>query len=325
MMWPLVQLLLALLLLDRAAGLVVRGSALAAALCGLPRLLTGALLIGLATNIPEFIVSGMAAWRGHGSLALANPVGSNIANAGLILGLSLVRPGGRIRTAWLRDHGIPMTLACVFLFVLAQAGDITRSAALLLTAACALYIGWAVTAAPRTPELSLEAEHVLEDALEGLTELRHRWSAAAILLLLGLPLVWLSSRWVLFAAIETARRMGIGEAVVGFSLIALGTSLPELFTTLAAIRRGQPDTACGIVLGSNTFNALGVVGFSGLLSGLPVETVNRLFDLPVMLLLCCLPMAPLAFGREPGRKTGFLLLLAYAVYVYALFTIQGVL
>jgi cation:H+ antiporter len=325
MMWPLIQLLLALLLLDKAAGLFVRGSALMARLLGVSRLLMGALLIGLATNIPEFFVSGLAAWSGHGGLALANPIGSNIVNMGLIFGLCLLAPTARIKIEWLRDHGVPMALGCLLLFILVQVGDIGRVSALLLTLGCALYVGWTVAVARRSPEMRTEARDIAEETVSGLTDLRHQWAVAGTLVLLGMPLVLLSSRWVLHAATRSAALLGVSEATIGFTLVAFGTSLPELFTTLAAIRRGQADTASGIILGSNTFNALGVVGLSGLLGRLPVTSVNRLYDLPMMMLVCCLPLVPVAFGRQPGRATGILLLALYAVYVYALFTMQGVL
>lgn len=324
-MWALVQLLLALLVLDKAAGLMVRGSALVATLSGLPRVLMGALLIGLATNIPEFFVSAMAAWSGHGQLSFATPVGSNIANTGLVLGLCLFAHGASVRMIWLRDYGIPMAFALMLLFMLAQFGDIGRVSGGILSGACILYVGWAVAVSKRSPEMGKEAEVVVEEALTGLEDLRHRWAVAGALLAFGTPLVWLSSRWVLHAATQTAILMGISEAAIGLSLVAFGTSLPELFTAIAAIRRGQPDTASGIILGSNTFNALGVVGLSGLIAALPVTNVNRLYDLPIMVLTCCLPLIPLAWGREPGRVIGGVLLVVYAVYVYSLFTMQGVL
>ncbi len=325
MIWALIQLCLALLLLDKAAGMVIRGSALIAALSGLPRLLMGALLIGLATNIPEFFISGMASWRGHGELALGNPVGSNIVNIGLILGLYLFSRYGSMKIAWLRDHGIPMILSMLLLFVLAQREAITRLPGLLLLLGALGYICWSVAVARRTPEITREVEDIIQDTLTGLTNLRHRWGAALTLVLLGIPLVWLSSHWVLFNAIATSQRLGVSEGVIGLSLIALGTSLPELFTTWSAIRRGQPDTAVGILLGSNTFNALGVIGLGALFGALPVTTVNRLYDLPVMILVCCIPLVPVAFGRDPGRKTGAVLVTCYVCYIVALFSMQGVL
>jgi len=322
--WSLIQLCLALLLLDKAASMVIRGSALIAALSGLPRLLMGALLIGLATNIPEFFVSGMASWRGHGELAFANPVGSTIANMGLILGIMLFRRHGTIQPTWLRDHGVPMLLAVLLLFIVGQR-DITRLPAIVLLLGALAYIAWSVAVARRTPQISREVEDIIQDTLTGLTNLQHRWGAALILVALGIPLVWISSHWVLLNAIETAARLGIGEGIIGLSVIAFGTSLPELFTTLSAIRRGQPDTAAGILLGSNTFNALGVVGVAALLGRLPVHAVNRLYDLPVMIAFCCVPLVPLAFGCTPGRKTGAILLVGYVLYVYSIFVIQGVL
>lgn len=325
MVWTLLQLLLALLVLDKASELLVRGSALTAALLGLPRLLMGALLIGLATNIPEFFISGMAAWKGHGALALANPLGSNIVNTGLVLGLCLVLSGKHIPLVWLRDHGAPMVLACILLFVLALIGDITRYAALLLFAGCLFYVCWAVVAARRMPEMEHEARDAADEALAGLTDMRFRWAVAGTFVALGTPLVWVSSRWVIYSATRMAAELGISESIIGLSLVALGTSLPELFTSLAAVKKGEVDTALGIILGSNTYNMLGVIGLSGLLGRLPVTRVTRLYDLPFMVLVCCLPLLPAAFGRETGRCTGVLLLILYVVYVYSIFTIPGVL
>lgn len=324
MTWLIIQFLIGILLLVKAADWFSRAAALVAELTGLPRMVMGATLVGLVTNLPEFAISMAAAWRQHSEIALGNPVGSNICNTGLILGLCLLRTHGTIEMAWLRDHGIPMILGCTVLYAFAAWGDITTPVALVLLALCAGYIVWSVASTRREPMLARQAESFVEDTLAETAGVRHRWAVVGLLLAISIPLVIVSSRWVLATSVELARLLELSESVIALTLMAFGTSLPELATALAALRRGHQDTSIGIVLGSNIYNALGVIGISGLIADLPVTIGNRLYDLPVMLLVLALPLVPCLFRRSPGRVTGAVLLGIYGVYAYSLFTFYGV-
>jgi len=324
MTWVLIQFIIGVLLLAKAADWFSRAAALVAELTGLPRLVLGATLIGLVTNLPEFAISTAAAWKGHGEIALGNPVGSNIANTGLILGICLVRSRGVVQIAWLRDHGIPMLLACTLLFGLAAWGDITTPVAVLLLLLCGGYVAWSVASARREPVLAQQAETFIAETLADTGSLKRRWAVAGVLLAISVPLVIASSRWVLASSIDLAHLLDISESVIALTMVAVGTSLPELATALAALRHGHYDTSVGIVLGSNIYNALGVIGASGLIARLPVTLGNRLYDLPMMLLFMTVSLLPCLFGRSPGRATGVVLLSLYGIYAYSLFTMYGV-
>jgi cation:H+ antiporter len=324
MIWLIIQFILGVLLLAKAADWFCRAAAQVAELTGLPRLVLGATLVGFATNLPEFSISTMAAWRLHSEIALGNPIGSNICNTGLILGICLVRSRGVIEMVWLRDHGIPMLLACTLLVGIAAWSDITAPVALLFLVLLVAYVAWSLASARREPVLAWQARSRVEEALGETGSLKHRWAVAGVLLALSIPLVIFSSRWVLGTSVQLARMLQISESVIALTLIAGGTSLPELATALAALRRGHQDTSVGIVLGSNIYNALGVIGISGLITRLPVTLGNRLFDMPVMLLVIAIPLVPCLFGKSPGRITGMILIGLYAAYTYSMFTLYGV-
>jgi cation:H+ antiporter len=320
----LIKLLIGIWLLTKGSDWFTKAAALLTELTGLSRLWLGAVLIGLTTNIPELAVSQLASWTGHQSIALANPIGSNVVNTGLILGLCLVLGRGRIEEIWMREHGVPMLFASVLLYFLILWGDITFVSSLILLSAYALYLVGSFARARNNPETSMRLpaqEHPVD------LSLRQRrntgWTAVILLTLIGGTVVLLSSQWVLSSAVEIARTLQISETVIGLSIIAVGTSLPELATALSALKKGHHDTSLGIVLGSNIFNSLAVVGLSGLVSVLPVTTANRLFDMPVMLLILFIPFLKARGTIQPGRITGFVLLSAYCIYTYSLFTVYG--
>lgn len=331
MIAPLVQLAGGLLVLTKAADWLARAVAGAAELTGFSRALLGAVVVGLMTNLPEFAVSSAAALGRHPEIAFGNAVGSNVVNTGLVLGVLLIRSGrAGIDASGLRVHGLPMIASAALLYALAMWQDVTRPVAALLLLACGAYVAWSLgftgrpaPAGERTGERP--GSHGGEPGGEPV-EHAHRggWPAVAALAAVSLPLVFLGSRWVLGGAVDLARRLEISEAVVALALIALGTSLPELATALAAAGRGHQDTSVGIIAGSNVYNALGVLGLAGLISPLPVTLANRLFDLPVMLVALALPLLPLVRGKEPGRRTGYALVALYGVYTYSLFTLYGI-
>ena len=302
-----------------------RAAALVTELTGWPRVLMGAVLIGLTTNLPEMAVSLSAVWTGHGAIALANPTGSNIVNTGLILGLCLVLGRGRMEEEWLRAHGIPMLFAALLLYLLALWGDIAALSGLILLGACAVYMILTFHHARRDPSLAA-AWPVPGPEREAPSTVRGEpcWPTAVTLAVIGGAAVLISGQWVLDSSIAIARSWQISEAVIGLTLIAAGTSLPELATALSALRKGHHDTSLGIVLGSNIYNALGVVGLSGLAGVIPVTAANRLYDLPVMMFFLLVPFLGMGRTRQPGKTTGLVLVCAYGVYTYSLFTLYGI-
>ena len=317
------EFILALLLLNKSADWFARGTALVAELTGLPRLWIGAILGGFVTSIPEKLICCIAAWHGHSEIALGNGIGSVTFNC-VLMGICLLQTRTPILKAWFRDHGIPMLLACLVLFGFCLRDAITRPVAVLFVLLAAFYVVWSIRTTEREPALARQADEAAGEVLTLTAAVRHRWWVAALLMAISIPILFLSSDWLVHIAIRIAQQLEISESVIALTLVTIGTSLPELAATIAATRRGHVDTTIGLIFGSNVFVGMGAVGISGLFGRLPITTANRLFDLPVMMLAMAIPFLPLLFGRVPGRATGVILLAGYALYVYALFTLYGI-
>ena len=317
------EFILALLVLNKSADWFARGTALVAELTGMPRLWMGAILGGFVASVPEKIVCCFAAWNGHSQIALGNGIGSVTFNC-VLMGICLLQTRTAVNKAWFRDHGIPMLLSCLVLYAFCLRDAITWPVALLFVLLAAFYVVWSVMTAERDPALARRTEAVVSATLAETSSVQHRWYVAALLLVISVPILFFSSNWLVHIAVSLAQQLGISESVIALTLVAVGTSLPELATTIAATRRGHLDTTIGLIFGSNVFVGMGAIGLSGLFGRLPITTANRLFDLPVMMLAMIFPFVPLLFGRTPGRLTGYVLLIGYAVYVYALFTLYGV-
>ncbi|MCX7017068.1 MAG: calcium/sodium antiporter [Candidatus Sumerlaeota bacterium] len=323
MAWLAVQFIIGVLLLNKSADWFVRGASRLAELLGLPRLVIGVVLVGFATELPEFAVSIAASWAGHSEIALGNAIGSNSCNTGLILGLCLVCLNARFETVWLRDYGIPMLLSCAVMYLLAIFWDVSRFMGFLYLLLCAAYFAWMAALAKREPVLARSAEE-WADEVEGSKNIHREWYVVGLLFVISLPIIWLSSKWLLASSIQLAQLLGISESVIALTLVSVGTSLPELATSWAASRRGHYDTSVGLIMGSIVYNAFGVIGCSGVIHLQPYTAAHRLYDIPVMILIQIILLAPVLWNRSPGRKTGYALLIVYGLYVYSLFTLYGI-
>ncbi len=298
-----------LLLLVGLAGLFLGGEALVRGAVGIalrlsmPPLLIGLTVVGFGTSMPELLVSLDAALRGAPDIALGNVVGSNIANILLIIGLSaLVRPI-RIEGATLRRDAAAMVAAAAVLVAPFWTGALGRLAGLGLMAGLGLYLA----AAFRAPAEAIAAPAVPPAPLwRGLL-----WVAA------GLAGLILGARLLVDGAVGLARGFGLSEAFIGLTIVAVGTSLPELATSLVAALRRQSGIAIGNVLGSNIFNVLGILGATALIAPIPVADRFLTFDLPVMVAVSVLFAALLLARPAIGRPAGAALLGAYALYVWA--------
>lgn len=296
-----------LLILAGLAGLffggesLVKGASGLAVRLGLPPLLIGLTVVGFGTSMPELLVSVDAALRGVPGIAIGNVVGSNIANILLILGLSaLVWPmavAGGLR----RDLSV-MLAAAVALAPLFALGELGRLAGLALVAGLAAYL----VAAFRNPG------GTEPDGFAPMTVPR-----ALLIAGLGLVALVVGTRLLVDGAVGIARAAGLSEAFIGLSIVAVGTSLPELATSVIAALRRQSALAIGNVVGSNIFNVLGILGATALIAPVPVEGRFLTFDLPVMLAVSAVLAAILWRGGRIGRGAGAGLVLAYAVYLWA--------
>jgi len=280
--------------------LLVRGAVGVARRFGVSPLVIGLTLVGFGTSAPELVTSLSAALAGAPAIALGNVVGSNIANILLILGVAaLIRPVAAQMAGLLREAswvgGSALALAA-----LAVSGQIST-----LSGACLIgFLGFYLWGAFRSSSVPSDDLSILTDPLP----------KAATLLVIGLALTIGGAIALVDGATGIARAYGVPEAVIGLTLVAVGTSLPELATTVMAARRGQSDVALGNILGSGIFNILGILGATALVVPLPVDA-SLLPDIGVMLASTALLIGLLFWKKCIGRKSGGMFLLLYAGYM----------
>lgn len=308
-------LIVGLVLLTWSADKFIDGAAAVAQLLGMSPLLVGILIVGFGTSAPEMLVSAIAAWQGEPDLALGNAIGSNIANIGLIVGITAILAPISVHSRVVSQE-MPLMLVATGLGVLVLTnGWLGRGDAALLLGALGLYIGFGVWQSVQSPDDALGAE---ADA-----SISHEQSGvkAATALVIGLLVLLASSRLLVWSSTEIALALGISELIIGLTVVALGTSLPELAASIASVRKNQHDMAIGNVIGSNVFNILGVVGIAGLIhpDAVAQDVLGR--DALVMVLLsgALAILCYRAIKRTAIRRwQGVLLVLAYLGYNAAL-------
>ena len=293
---------------------LVRGAAKIALSLGISPLVVGLTIVAMGTSSPEIAVSVGAVMNGSTDLAVGNVVGSNIFNVLFILGVSALITPLVVHSQIIRQEVPIMIGASVILAVMTLDGLLGRvDSALLL----ALMVGYVVFLVRQSRAETAE----IRDEFEGAAERRDggwddHWTVQLLLVVAGLALLVLGSDWLVDAAVAFARAVGVSDLVIGLTIVAAGTSMPEVATSIMAAVRGERDIAVGNVIGSNTFNILGCLGISGVASpgGLGIAPGVLNFDLWVMLAvaIACLPVFLL--GRQIGRRRGLLFLAYYAAY-----------
>lgn len=301
-------LLLGLLFLTGGAEALVRGASRIALAAGVSPLVIGLTVVAYGTSTPELVVSTLASLRGQLDLAVANVVGSNLFNVLLILGAcAAILPLAISRQVWRRE--VPILIGASLLFAgFAADGRIVRWEAVVLLAGMVAYTVSAIRASRR---------ETADRAPGGPPRpTRRAVLTSAALALAGLGLLVVGARWVVDAAVSIARAAGVSDVVIGLTIVAAGTSLPELATSLLATIRGEREIAVGNVIGSNIYNILAILGLSAALApgGLVVHTSMVRFDVPFMTAaaIACLPL--FFTGRTLARWEGFLFLGYYAAY-----------
>jgi len=302
--------LLGVLLLFAGGEGLIRGSAGLALRLGLSPLIVGLTVVAFGTSSPELVVSLRAALQGNGDIAVGNVVGSNIANICLILALgALLRP--MAAAAQVLKVEAPLALgASVLLVGMLLDGGLARWEGALLFAGIVVYTTAAVVLARKEPPA------IREEFETGIPASRAGLGLLVPLVLGGLVLLVLGARLFLSGATFLAREAGISEAFIGLSLVAVGTSLPELVTTVLAAWKGEADIAVGNVVGSNLFNVLGILGLSALAAPIEIRGIAPL-DLAALVLSGALLLPVLFTGRRVTRPEGVAFLALYAIYLAA--------
>ena len=308
-----------LILLVWSANKFVEGSATTASHFGMPPLLIGMVVVGFGTSAPEMAVSALAASQGNPGLALGNAYGSNITNIALILGITALMAPIAVHSQVMRKELPILILVTAFAGWQLWDGDLSRMDAVGLMLVFVLLIGWSIYQGFRQPDDALAKEMAEEVHAMPLRK-------ALLWLVVGLLLLIVSSRILVWGAVDLATMFGISDLVIGLTIVAIGTSLPELASSIIAARKGEHDLALGNILGSNLFNTLAVVGIAGLIAPMSVAPEVLTRDFPVMAALTLVLFAMCYGFRGPGRINrleGIALLLAFVAYTVYLLAFSG--
>lgn len=309
-----------LALLVWSAGRFVEGAAATAGHFGMPPLLIGMVVVGFGTSAPEMVVSALAASQGNPGLALGNAYGSNIANIALILGITALITPIAVHSQVMRRELPILTLVTLFAGWQVLDGTLSRLDALMLIGVFFVLLGWSIWSGLRGASDPMAADVTAELEAHAMPLRR-----ALGWLVAGLVLLILSSRILVWGAVDLATAFGVSDLIIGLTIVAIGTSLPELASSIIAARKGEHDLALGNILGSNLFNTLAVVGIAGMISPMAVADEVLVRDLPVMAALT-IALFLLGYGfRGPGRINrveGALLLAAFLGYTVYLLSVS---
>jgi len=289
---------------------LVKGAVNLALRLGIPALVVGLTVVAFGTSAPELIVSVKAAIEGQAGIALGNVVGSNIVNVLLILGLPVLFVTIHSSKIDTRRSFVVMIATALLFIVLSFLGPLTWWHGLILLAGLALMIGDNLRTA-RAHRAAAEPD------LEGVQPGMALWKQITFIVV-GIIGLGIGADLLVDGAVNIARVLGISETVIGLTLVAIGTSLPELVTSVIAAVRRQADVALGNVIGSNTFNLLAIIGAAALFGDMEVPAQLLTFDLWVMLAVSLLLVPFVFFRRDMGRAVGVVFVAIYAAYAVAL-------
>jgi cation:H+ antiporter len=313
MLTPIIALIAGLMLLVWSADRFVEGSSATARHFGMPPLLIGMVIVGFGTSAPEMVVSALASIEGNAGIALGNAYGSNIANIALILGIAAIINPIMVHSTVLRKELPILTLVTILTVVLVADLDLSRLNAVILLLVFGVLMAWTIYQG-----LKRETDTLAKEVESGAPEKAMPLKRSVFWLVVGLLLLIASSRTLVWGAVEIAQIFGVSDMIIGLTIVAVGTSLPELASSVIAARKGEHDIALGNVLGSNLFNTLAVVGIAGTIHPIAVEPETLSRDMVVMgALTVSLFLIGYGFRGRQGRVNrieGAALLLVYLGY-----------
>lgn len=319
MIWFVTQLAIGLVILGVGAELMVKGSVRLAAIFGIPSLLIGLTIVAFGTSAPELAVSLISSYKGQADIAVGNVIGSNILNILFVIGISaLIKPlSVHLKIVKLEIPVLILVSGLSLYFALDA--KIGRMDGLILFLFLVFYLtfqGYLAKRAPKDESLDPEIEKLVDESIKDPKQ-NKKIFVSSLFIVIGIgALVWGSSLFV-DGASGIARYFGVSELLIGLTIVALGTSLPELATSVTAALKNENDIAIGNAIGSNIFNICAVLGLTGAIShsGLDVSLFALQFDFPVMLIVTILILPILFAGFCVTRLEGFLFIALYFLYV----------
>ncbi|MBN6710521.1 calcium/sodium antiporter [Haemophilus haemoglobinophilus] len=318
MLFPVLAIISGLAILVWSADRFIDGAASLARSLGMSALLIGIIIIGFGTSAPEMIVSASSALNGNPGIALGNAYGSNISNIALILGITALVKPVIVNSQVLKKELPILTFVTLISAYLIYDAEISHLDAIILLIIFVIYMAWSIWQSRKSTQDSLAADisSELDEQKTMPVKLALFWMILGLILLMG------SSQLLVWGAVQIATQLGVSDLIIGLTIVAVGTSLPELAASIMAARKGEVDLAVGNIIGSNLFNTLTVVGIAGAIS--PIQVSNEIFtrDMLVMgALTLSLFVLGYGFRQKIGsinRFEGALLLTSYIAYTYFL-------
>ena len=285
--------------------LLVTGSLRLAQSFKISPFIIGATVIGFGTSTPELAVSLMASLQDSGDLALGNVIGSNITNIGLVLGLTALIVPLTIEKQRFIDESPPLIITSLIIVVFAWNNYLGRTEGFIMICLLVIYL-WRAFQTKEKTDLDLSEDHLFSEYGGS--------SFQTLLVILGIIMLILGANWMVEGATGIARKLGVSEWFIGVSIVALGTSLPELISSLIAAKKGHGEMAIGNVFGSNIFNILMVIGTTSLVQ--PLSIGEEIYtDLIYTTALTCLLLLLIGMGNVIGKRDGIILIVCYGAYV----------
>lgn len=301
-----------ILMLYAGAEGLVRGSSSLALRIGIAPLVVGLIVVSFGTSSPEFVISLKAALENNGNISLGNVVGSNIANIALILGVaSLIKPM-KVQAQVVRREIPIMIFVSLMLVLFLINHEINRIEGIIFSIGIIVYSVISVYLAKKENNKFIE-----EEFTEGISKKSLQTWLAVVFIIIGLGLLIVGANLFLEAAVEIAKIFGMSQAVIGLTIVAIGTSLPELVTSAVASIKNEADIAIGNAVGSNVFNILLILGITAIIIPINAEEISYI-DLGVMLIAAVIILPLSRTGFVLNRWEGALLLTGYLVYLYTL-------
>lgn len=302
-----------------SADLLVDNASEVATRLGISTFVVGIVIVGFGTSAPEMFVSAMAAMRNQGNLALGNALGSNITNIGLVLGsAALVRALPVTPSTARKDIPLVILTGALAIYLVSD-GVLSNLDGILLLVVLVAYLVWSSRHSQGyggEPAIESLANDPHELDLSVINHPRGKSTATAILLTLGsIVLLMAASRMLVWGAVSIASALGVSELVIGLTIVAIGTSLPELAAAIAAARKGAHDMIIGNIIGSNVFNTLGVLGITGVIQETQINTEALWRDFPVMFVFTIFMFIFALSKGSYSRQEGGVLVAGYVAYI----------
>jgi cation:H+ antiporter len=292
------------------AELLVRGASTLARRLGMSAMVTGLTVVALGTSMPEFVVSLSAGLQGQGNIAVGNAIGSSIANIGFILGVTALICPIKVQFDMVRFHTpVMLAVSLGFLYVF-QDQTVSRAEGIVMAILLVVYIIGSVVYARKEAK-----PDVREQFTKALPKPTLPAGPSVAFIIVGIVLLAIGAKYLVEGASSVARAMNVSDAVIALTIVALGTSTPELAASLVAAFRGAPDLAAGNIIGSNIFNILGILGVTAALSPLSAPGISTL-DIYAMCAMAALFVPILMTGFKVARIEGATLLAVYGGYIY---------